>query len=97
MVELLTCVSLTTILFHFVEEQALKKVIFKRLVNAIWQFGALNNCYSKRERAGLVVHKGIQFYNIFSGAFVKRAKLGGSLSKSACFRWDGKQNYRSRI
>ena len=42
-------------------------------------------------------HKDILFYNIFSGAFVKRAKLRGSFRKSACIRWDGKQNYRSRI
>ena len=44
-----------------------------------------------------MVHKDILFYNIFSGAFVKRAKLCGSFRKSACIRWDGKQNYKSRI
>ena len=43
------------------------------------------------------MQKDILFYDILSGAFVTRAKLRGSFRKSACIRWDGKQNYKCRI
>ena len=45
MLELLPRVSLTTIMFHFIEEQVLKKLFLKGM---LMQVGALNNCYSKR-------------------------------------------------
>jgi hypothetical protein len=72
-------------MFHFVEKNS-KKGIFKRLVNASWGFKQLLQSKIQHGDVGFVVPKDILFYNIFSGAFVKRAKLRGDFCKSACVR-----------